>query len=136
MLARAGLKLAASETPISDTKASTCSNLGGVAPSQRTPKPEQSCRTVCATGTCATVVLPDPAKPGQDSPPMSASPTHKATDAKSPTQTHVVKRGDTLFKIAKQYCGDGSKWTKIQKANPQIKDPGKLKVGEKLTIPG
>lgn len=32
-------------------------------------------------------------------------------------KTHTVKRGDTLWKLAKKYLGSGFKWTKIAKLN-------------------
>jgi nucleoid-associated protein YgaU len=136
MLAREGLKLAASgdKTP-------------SQAPPQATAKPDQSSPPVSATpinndyatparGNVRGAVPPQPtAMPAQSSPPASTPQTHKATAAKDKMRTYVVKQGDTLFKIAKQHYGDGRKWPKIQKANPQIKDPGQLKIGEKLTIP-
>ncbi len=50
-------------------------------------------------------------------------------------QTYVVKQGDTLSGIAKKFYGDSSQWKKIQRANPQIKDPKKIRPGMKLTIP-
>lgn len=52
---------------------------------------------------------------------------------KLPT-THVVKKGDTLRKLADRYYGEPGKWRAIAKAN-KIKDPTKLKVGRKLRIP-
>ena len=48
--------------------------------------------------------------------------------------THVVKKGDTLRKLANRYYGEPGKWRRIAKAN-KIKDPTKLKVGRKLRIP-
>lgn len=47
---------------------------------------------------------------------------------------HTVKPGDTLTKIALQYYGMSSLWGSIATANG-IKDPSKLEVGQKLTIP-
>ena len=46
--------------------------------------------------------------------------------------TYTVKKGDTLWAIAQRY-----KITlkALQDANPQLKDPNVLKIGEKLTIP-
>ena len=52
------------------------------------------------------------------------------------TQWYEVKSGDTLWKIAKQYYGDGSLYPEIFKANQDIlSDPDKIKVGQKLRIP-
>ena len=46
--------------------------------------------------------------------------------------TYTVKKGDTLWAIAQHF-----KITlkALQDANPQLKDPNVLKIGEKLTIP-
>ncbi len=35
----------------------------------------------------------------------------------TPLRTHTVKRGDTLWKLAKKYLGSGLRWTKIAKLN-------------------
>jgi len=47
---------------------------------------------------------------------------------------HVVRAGDRLANIAKQYLGDAGRWQAIVAANPGL-DPARLKVGQKLTIP-
>lgn len=50
--------------------------------------------------------------------------------------TYVVKKGDSLWKIAEEVYGDGTKGKLIADANKDvIKDPDKLTTGMKLTIP-
>jgi LysM repeat protein len=56
----------------------------------------------------------------------------KAT--KSPTRTYTVRKGDTLTKISQKYYGTASKWRKIADAN-KIKNPNKIRIGQKLKIP-
>jgi nucleoid-associated protein YgaU len=52
------------------------------------------------------------------------------------TQWHEVKKGETLWKIAVQYYGDGSLYPKIFEANKDtLKDPNVIKVGQRLRIP-
>jgi nucleoid-associated protein YgaU len=52
------------------------------------------------------------------------------------TQWHEVVSGDTLWKIAKKYYGDGSLYMEIFNANKDVlTDPDKIKVGQKLRIP-
>ena len=52
------------------------------------------------------------------------------------SQYHEVAKGDTLWKIAEQYYGDGSLYNNIFEANQDIlKDPNVIKVGQKLRIP-
>lgn len=51
-------------------------------------------------------------------------------------KTHKVVEGDTLFKIAKKYYGNGDLWEKIYKANEdKIKNPSVIKNGWVLIIP-
>ena len=52
-------------------------------------------------------------------------------------RTHVVRSGETLTGIAKEYYGAGASWRRIYEANRAvIPDPDRLGVGMKLTIPG
>jgi 5'-nucleotidase len=52
-------------------------------------------------------------------------------------RSHVVKKGDTLFGLARQYYGgDASKWRRIWEANrASVPDKDKLQVGQELVIP-
>lgn len=47
---------------------------------------------------------------------------------------YTVKKGDTLYGIARQRYGDGKQWTKIAAANPGLK-ANSLKVGQTITVP-
>jgi len=52
--------------------------------------------------------------------------------------TYVVKSGDSPFKIAQAFTGNGSRFTELANANPSKKAnilAGKLQVGEILSIP-
>lgn len=50
---------------------------------------------------------------------------------------YVVKKGDTLWKIAKTYLGSGTLFGKIFDANRDvIKNPDRIQIGWKITIPG
>ncbi|GIM47042.1 hypothetical protein DNHGIG_25910 [Collibacillus ludicampi] len=66
----------------------------------------------------------------------STSPTTSpsSSDAPAPQRTHTVVFGDTLWKIALQYYGDGSQYRKIADAN-KIENPDVIIVGQKLVIP-
>jgi nucleoid-associated protein YgaU len=67
----------------------------------------------------------------EESKPGSGTP-----DAWDATQWHVVKAGENLSKIAEQYYGDQSLYTKIFEANKDVlKDPNLIRVGQKLRIP-
>lgn len=51
-------------------------------------------------------------------------------------QTYEVKPGDNLSKISKQFYGDPNEYMRIFYANAdKLRDPDKIQVGQKLTIP-
>lgn len=53
-----------------------------------------------------------------------------------PSQTYYIKPGDSLSKIAERFYGDGTLWTSLVKANPNIKGREDfLHIGEPLIIP-
>jgi len=59
-----------------------------------------------------------------------------ADDEYDVTQYHEVVKGDTLWKIAEKYYGDGNLYTNIFEANKDIlKDPNVIQIGQKLRIP-
>ena len=59
-----------------------------------------------------------------------------SSKSKSTSKTYTVKKGDTLWAIAKKYYGSGAKYTKIVNANKSlIKNPNLIHIGWKLTIP-
>lgn len=52
------------------------------------------------------------------------------------TKTYTVKKGDTLWGIAKKYYGNGAKYTQIYNANKdKIKNPNLIYPGQVFTIP-
>ena len=62
-----------------------------------------------------------------------ATPTPEPTVPPAPTpQVYVVAKGDTMSKIAKRF---GVTVEQIMAANPQVKNPDKIKIGDELTIP-
>lgn len=55
-----------------------------------------------------------------------------AVSAPRSVRTHTVRKGDTLWGIAKQY---GVALTALIRANPQIKNPNLIHPGEAVTVP-
>lgn len=55
-----------------------------------------------------------------------------------PPATYTVRRGDTLWTIAKRFLGNGARWREVYEANRRVigPDPNALRVGIVLRIPG
>ena len=86
---------------------------------------------------CGSSPTPSPSPSAlPSSPPPSvapASPSPEASASASPSaRIYVVRKGDTLIAIAK---ANGITLAALRKANPQVTDPTKLRVGQKLVIP-
>jgi 5'-nucleotidase len=83
-----------------------------------------------------TVPSPSPAASSYDptiTPPPSGA-ANGSMDAPASGATYVVKKGDTLYSIAKAHYGSGKEYTKIVAANPGV-SAKTLKVGQKLVLP-
>jgi LysM repeat protein len=66
-------------------------------------------------------------------PSSSAASTAPVTPEPAPTpQTYVIVAGDTISKIAKRFDITPED---LLAANPQVKNPNKIKVGDELVIP-
>ncbi len=80
--------------------------------------------------------IPEVAGAGTEAKPVSAPAqavaAAAAQQASSPAGTYTVAAGDTLAKIAKKF---GTKAETLAKLN-SISDPRKLKIGQKLQVPG
>lgn len=54
----------------------------------------------------------------------------------SGTRSYIVKKGDTLFAIARSQYNDASKWRDIWNANrDRVSDKDKLSIGQELVLP-
>lgn len=138
MLAREGLTLVASDDRARG-RAPSQSNAResrSKPPASATPSNDSYATEIPTRTEVQGAAPPSATTPDQCGVTVSATATHEMTVTAGAPHTYVVKRGDTLFKIAQQFYGDGNKWTNIRKANPRIKDPDQLRIGERLTIPG
>lgn len=59
----------------------------------------------------------------------------QVSPAVTENKTHTVESGDTLWALAKRFYSDGNQYPKIAAANPSIKNPNLIYVGQVLTIP-
>ncbi len=84
-----------------------------------------------------TVASPTPAASSYNpsiTPAPSSVAAQSADASTSSGGTYTVKRGDTLYSIARTHYGNGKEYTKIVAANPGV-SAKTLKAGQKLTLP-
>ena len=55
--------------------------------------------------------------------------------AKTSLHTVIVQPGDSLWKLAQQNLGKGSRWQELVAANPGIVDPARIATGTKIVVP-
>ena len=78
---------------------------------------------------------PKPEPKAVEPPPKPAPPRPKVQAAPAFPRTHLVKSGETLRSIAKEYYGDPGLWEKIYEANPDKVERGLPVEGKVMTIP-
>jgi len=102
---------------------------GGGPPPTGSPSPEGSVEPTLPIETAVpSEVTPEPTS---EEVTPEAEVTPEVTDEPGYT-TYVVKKGDTLYAIAKK---NGTTLKALMDANPEVTDPKKLRVGQKLKIP-
>jgi 5'-nucleotidase len=81
---------------------------------------------------------PTAAAPGPTYQANAPAPSHPADEPLTPIggQVYTVQKGDTLYKLARQFYSDQARWRDIWEANRnRISDPDQIAVGMKLIIP-
>lgn len=68
------------------------------------------------------------------SPSASLESTELVVDGTDGTQNYMIQPGDTLWKVAAKFYGDGHRWQDIATMN-RIADPTKLRIGQMLVLP-
>lgn len=63
-------------------------------------------------------------------------PEERITGKESGSHSIKLKKGDSLWSLAREYLGHGSAWNCLAAANPRITDYQHLKIGDSLQLPG
>jgi outer membrane protein OmpA-like peptidoglycan-associated protein len=92
------------------------------------------------TGTQGTVepavVMPEGAQKVEEGKYISETQENVESAVKVSTKEYVVKKGDSLWKIAEKELGSGHRWQYLYEMNKdRIKNSNKLKAGQTLIIP-
>jgi nucleoid-associated protein YgaU len=65
----------------------------------------------------------------------SIAPSSAVAKTSSPLHTVIIQAGDSLWKLAQQNLGRGSRWQELLTANPGIVDPTRIAVGTEIVVP-
>lgn len=77
---------------------------------------------------------PVPAAPTAVAPEI-AGPSAVHSSSSSPVHIVTLQPGDSLWKLAQQNLGRGSRWPELLAANPGIMDPAHLAAGTQIVVP-
>ncbi|MFQ5430388.1 MAG: LysM peptidoglycan-binding domain-containing protein [Phycisphaerae bacterium] len=110
------------------------------APSRLSPAVAAQPRSPARDKPAAVVTRSDPKARTDRAPTRSAAPAEPARVASRPPpevwpKRHKIGNGDTLSDISKRYYATSLEVRRILKANPTVKDPRRLKIGDILVIP-
>jgi len=84
----------------------------------------------------ASVVIPEGAQKVEDGKYISETQENVESAVKVSTKEYVVKKGDSLWKIAEKELGSGHRWQYLYEMNKdRIRNSNKLKAGQILIIP-
>jgi len=76
------------------------------------------------------------AKPLQEGKYIIEKEEHAESAVKVSQKEYIIKKGDSLWKIAEKELGSGHRWKFLYELNKdRIKNPNKLKAGQKIIIP-
>lgn len=105
------------------------------------PSANTSVTDLTPTPVAPVYTAPAPVQPvSYEAPTATATPSYGMTSANATSTagvtggSYTVKKGDTLYGIAKKRYGDGKQWQKIATANPGL-SASSLKVGQTIQVP-
>ena len=112
--------------------APTPPSIARIAPSAPQPKAAVSVAPSAQPPTAAPAIAPPAPK---SNPGASIAPPVALDKTASPLHTVIVQPGDSLWKLAQQNLGRGSRWKELLAANPGIVDPTRIAAGTEIVVP-
>jgi LysM repeat protein len=106
-------------------------SVARIAPSAPRPKAPVSVAPSAQPPTAALAIAPSAPK---SNPAASIAPPVTVDKTASPLHTIIVQPGDSLWKLAQQNLGRGSRWQELLAANPSV-DPNRLEPGSTIVLP-
>jgi nucleoid-associated protein YgaU len=75
--------------------------------------------------------------PSAPKPSVTLSNAQPSASAKNSASLHtvIIQPGDSLWKLAQQNLGRGSRWQELLAANPGIMDPTRIAAGTEIVLP-
>lgn len=81
-------------------------------------------------------ITPPTASAGESDTPVAASEVMEVLEQQENVEYYIIKKGDTLSKIAKHYYGNAMDYPRLFEANREvIEDPDLIYPGQKIRIP-
>ncbi len=103
-----------------------------IAPAAPQPKAAAPIAPSTAPPTVAPAITPSLPKPSVT---VSIAPPPGSVKTSSPLHTVIMQPGDSLWKLAQQNLGRGSRWQELLAANPGIVDPTRIAAGTEIVVP-
>lgn len=110
-------------------------NRGKSAPAKKSSKTNALAQGGVDTTESTTTAAGVPLDRSRRAVPLVARKTPAAKENKIAIETHRVQPGDTLASLAQRYYGSAALAKFLADGNPQLKDAGRLSVGEVVKIP-
>jgi len=107
-------------------------SVARIAPSAPRPKAPVSVAPSAQPPTAAPAIAPSAPKSNAAA---SIAPPVALDKTASPPHTVIVQPGDSLWKLAQQNLGRGSRWQELLAANPGIVDPTHIAAGTEIVLP-
>jgi LysM repeat protein len=107
-------------------------SVSRIAPLAQQPKTVSSAALSSQPPTAAPAIAPPLPKASVATP---IAPPSTVAKTSSSLHTVIIKPGDSLWKLAQQNLGRGSRWQELLAANPSIVDPTRIAAGTEIVVP-